>query len=128
MNSLARPARPKHLNLLVIRLPLPGFVSILHRASGVLLALSIPLCIHFLQLSLEGPAGFGRVKSMLAGVPGQLLVFVLAWSLAHHLLAGIRYLLLDFDVGVSKPQARASAWVVLGGGVLLALAISGLLA
>lgn len=128
MNSLARPARPKHLNLLVIRLPLPGFVSILHRVSGVLLALCIPLYIHLLQVSLDGPAGFARAKAMLASLPGKLLVFLLAWSLAHHLLAGIRYLLIDFDHGVSKAQARASAGMALAGGVLLALMALGLLA
>ena len=35
--------RPKHLNLLVIRLPLPGVLSILHRVSGVILLAALPL-------------------------------------------------------------------------------------
>ena len=44
---------------------------------------------------------------------------LLVWSLSHHLLAGIRHLLLDIDIGVEKTQARGSAWLVNMGALAL---------
>ncbi|MFN7014923.1 MAG: succinate dehydrogenase, cytochrome b556 subunit, partial [Bacteroidia bacterium] len=45
--------RPKHLDLLRIKLPLPGIVSILHRISGALLFLALPLLLLMLDQSLR---------------------------------------------------------------------------
>jgi len=47
--------RPKNLDLLHIHLPIGGFVSILHRVTGVLLVLALPLAFLLLQQSLQGP-------------------------------------------------------------------------
>ena len=51
-NSMSRP-RPKYLNLLQIRLPIPGLVSILHRVSGAVLFLFIPFLLVLFELTLE---------------------------------------------------------------------------
>ncbi|HUX82308.1 MAG TPA: succinate dehydrogenase, cytochrome b556 subunit, partial [Halothiobacillus sp.] len=50
--------RPVSLNLFKIRLPLPGIVSIMHRASGAFLFLLLPLLLYVLQLSLTSAEGF----------------------------------------------------------------------
>jgi len=55
----------------------------------------------------------------LASLPGRLLMLVLVWALSHHLLAGLRHLLLDMEVGIEKSRARASAWVVNIGALLV---------
>lgn len=110
---MSRGARPVYLDLLRIHLPISGWVSILHRISGVLLFLAIPLSVYLLERSLQGPQGFAEVAQLL-GHPVMMLVGVLlVWSLLHHLLAGIRFLLLDLDLGGDAAQARATArWVL----------------
>lgn len=104
--------RPFFLNLLQIHLPVTGFVSFLHRISGLLLFMAIPLSVYLFDLSLQGSAGFERAASLLAHPVMQLLSLLLLWSLLHHLFAGIRFLLTDLDIGLDKPQAVRSAWAV----------------
>ena len=118
--------RPVYLNLLRIRLPIPGIASILHRLSGVLLFLSIPFLIYLMQLALSGDAGYARAAGLLASPFAALLLFVLLWSFLHHLLAGVRYLLIDVHIGVERPVNRYSAWVVVLAAPLLAAALTGL--
>ncbi len=115
--------RPVFLNLLQIRLPAPGIASILHRISGVLLFLAIPVSLWLLQASLSGAARFDQVVERLHHPLAMLLVLALLWALAHHLLAGIRFLLLDLDIGLERRAAARSAWLVMAGAPLLALAL-----
>lgn len=103
---------PKFLDLLRIQMPVGAVLSIAHRISGVLLFLSLPFMVYLLGLSLQGPDGYRHTLDWLGGLPVQLLLLLLAWSLLHHLLAGIRHLLLDIHIGVERHQARRSAWLV----------------
>jgi succinate dehydrogenase / fumarate reductase cytochrome b subunit len=80
-----------------------------------------PVLIYVLDLSLAGPEGFARAQRLLSGELSASMWFVLAWALLHHLLAGIRYLALDLDVGVDKATERTTAWLVLVGAPLAAL-------
>lgn len=105
--------RPVYLNLFKIRLPTTGIVSFAHRVSGVLLFLAIPLSIYLLDLSVTSSQGFEKSLHLLQKPVTQLILLILLWSLVHHLLAGIRYLLLDFDIGIGKASSNASAWAVL---------------
>jgi succinate dehydrogenase / fumarate reductase, cytochrome b subunit len=105
--------RPIYLNLLQIRLPIMGVVSLAHRASGVLLFLAIPYAVYLLGLSLTSRADFDHVIQQLEEPWLQLLLLALIWSLAHHLFAGIRFLLIDADIGVQKSSSRIGAWVVI---------------
>lgn len=127
MFTLTRNGRPIYLNLLQIRLPVPGFMSILHRVSGALLTLSIPFVIYVLDLSLRGPEGYAKAHVLLAGWPAKVVLLGLLWALLHHLLAGIRYLLLDVDVGIDRPRYRQSAWAVLVAAPALAVLLLGVL-
>ena len=105
--------RPFFLNLLKIRLPVPGIVSIFHRVSGVFLFLAIPLFVYILDLSLQSKQGFQQAAELLAQPLIKLFLLVLIWSLVHHLYAGIRFLLTDFDIGLSKSQSTKTAWLVI---------------
>ena len=113
--------RPVHLNLFLIRMPVPAVMSIAHRASGVLMVLLTPVLIYALQLSVSGAAGFERVQQWWSEGLMPLFLFLLAWALLHHLFAGLRYLALDLDIGVDKRVERATAWVVLVGSPVVAL-------
>ena len=105
-------SRPKFLNLLLIRMPVGALTSIGHRLSGVLLFLSLPLAAFLLDLSLQGPEGFEQAAQLLAYPALRIVELLIAWSLAHHLLAGVRFLLIDLDIGVDKLPARTTALIV----------------
>jgi succinate dehydrogenase / fumarate reductase cytochrome b subunit len=114
-------SRPVFLDLVCIRLPLPGILSIAHRLSGLLLFLALPLLAALLDLVLSGEAGYRRAWELIHALPGRLLFLLLLWALMHHLLAGFRYLFIDADLGVRAPRYRQSARAVLLGAPLLAL-------
>jgi succinate dehydrogenase / fumarate reductase cytochrome b subunit len=116
---------PVFLNLFRIRFPVAAITSIAHRISGVLLFLFFPFLVWLLDLSLQGPDGYARALALLQPLWVRLGLALIAWSLLHHLLSGIRFLLIDIDVGVSLGTARRSAWVVNIVGVLLGLACLG---
>lgn len=121
----ATTKRPVHLNLTKIRLPIGGIMSIMHRATGVFMALALPYLIYLLDLSLSGAEGFTAAGETLHAPIGMVFVFLLMWSVAHHLLAGIRYLLIDVDQGVGKFTARRTALGVIVAGPVLALLLTG---
>lgn len=100
---------PKYLNLLKIRLPLPGVLSILHRVSGVLLILALPFVLWGLQASIASEESYAQVLACIAHPFIKLCVWGVAWAFFHHFCAGIRFLLLDIHIGVALPAARASA-------------------
>jgi succinate dehydrogenase / fumarate reductase cytochrome b subunit len=117
--------RPVHLNLFKIKLPIGGIMSIIHRATGVFMFLALPYLIYLLDLSLSGPSGYAQADESVHGVLGVLFVFLIMWSLAHHLLAGVRYLLIDIDLGVEKELARQTALGVVIAGPILGLILTG---
>ena len=104
--------RPVYLNLIKIRLPLAGIVSFAHRISGVLLFLFLPFSVYLLDLSVQSAESFSAVKQLL-NQPLMLMVQMLVlWSITHHFFAGIRFLLIDAEIGVEKSQARIGSWLV----------------
>lgn len=106
--------RPKYLTLHQIRLPLPGLVSILHRVSGVLLFLALPLLLWAFQYSLFSIETFTLLQTKLQHPLGKLGLLIMMWAFLHHFCAGMRYLALDMHQGASLARARASSRWVLG--------------
>ena len=120
-------SRPVFLNLLRIRQPVMAVVSIFHRISGVLMILALPGLVYLLNLSLSNQAGFSQVADLLASPILKLLAVLLGWALTHHILAGIRFMLLDFDLGIERAAARKTAWLVHVGALLLTALLAGLI-
>jgi len=120
--ALKRP-RPKYLNLAAllfeIRLPLPGWVSILHRVSGALLFLAVVWLLFMLDRSLSSEAGFDSVKRYIGMPLVKLSLVVLIWSYCHHFCAGIRFLFIDLHKGVDKETARLTGILVIVAGLAL---------
>lgn len=115
--------RPVYLDLHRIRLPVSGIVSILHRVSGIILYVSTPFVAYLLELSLRSPESYSQAASLINRWPVQLWLALAAWSLFHHLLAGLRVLLIDFDMGVERGTAmRTAQWVLVSAVVLAAVA------
>lgn len=115
----AKRKRPVYLDLVRIRLPLPGFVSILHRISGAALFLAGFWLLWLLDASLASQARFDAMREAASHPLAKIVLIGLAWAFLHHFCAGIRYLFLDADVGVDLAAARKSSWVVLAVSIAL---------
>lgn len=117
-SHLEKMKRPKNLNLLSVKFPLSAIMSVGHRAAGVLLFLSLPYFLYLLQLSLTNDVGFALAASELQGPIVTLFILLAIWALAHHFYAGIRYFLLDLDIGIDKKTAQTSALLVMIAGFI----------
>jgi succinate dehydrogenase / fumarate reductase, cytochrome b subunit len=118
--------RPVYLNLLQIRLPIGGVVSILHRITGFVMVLLIPYALYLLEASLESPLRFEQVRATLASGVGRIALLLGLWVLIQHLYSGLRHLFMDIDVGVELASARRSAWLTLAASIVT-VAILGVL-
>lgn len=105
--------RPVYLNLFRIHLPLAGWVSVLHRISGALLFVAIPLAVWGLSVSLSGEDGFRRMTGCFSQPLPRLILLLLVWALAHHGFAGLRHLALDVHWGLGLRCARRSSIAVM---------------
>ena len=117
-SASAKKLRPKYLSLpallFEIRLPLPGWISILHRISGALLVFPFAAWLLFmLDASLASEQGFEKTRAYLDLPLVKLGMLLFVWAYAHHFCAGIRFLLLDINRGIELKQARLSSVFVL---------------
>lgn len=111
------------------RLPLAGFVSILHRISGLLMFLLMPFIIWMFDTSISSEISFSKFKSAfnigMLGLPGffwKLVALSLIWAFLHHLIAGLRHLWMDtHHDAVTKEFGKSSAIVTLAVSVGLTL-------
>ncbi|GAB3264801.1 succinate dehydrogenase, cytochrome b556 subunit [Chitinimonas naiadis] len=120
-------ARPKHLDLPKIRLPIPGIVSILHRVSGALMFLAIPVMLWLLAGSLSSEARYDVFRGFISHPIVKLGLIAVLWAYLHHACAGIRFLLLDVHKGLELETARNTAKAVLVVSLVLTAIIGGLL-
>ena len=122
MTELAKKKRPEFRNLNLFsdvrtyRLPLAGFISILHRVSGMLMFILLPLVIWMFDTSVSSEISFARFSAAfnvgLGFVPGwfiKLVTLALIWAYLHHLAAGVPHLYLDVSHKTTKDFGRQSA-------------------
>ena len=118
---MKQQSRPVFLNLFQIKMPIMAIMSILHRASGALLVLAIPYISYLFALSLESEQGYMQVQEHLSGILVKIIMLLLGWGVLHHLLSGIRFLFLDFDIGVDRVNGRITALLATGIAATVAL-------
>lgn len=115
--SLQDKKRPEFRNIHVTqivryRLPAGGFASFLHRASGALMFLALPLLLWLFDQSLISEDSYARLAAVASNWFVRLVLLALTWALLHHLVTGIRHLLLDLHIGIDKEAAARSAIAV----------------
>lgn len=115
--------RPVYLDIHSIRLPIPGIASILHRLSGVILFVSIPIVLCLFGGTLSDAEKFQNYQNFVANPLVKIALIVLLWAFLHHALAGIRFLLLDAHKGIELKSARMSAKIVVIAAVVLAVVL-----
>jgi succinate dehydrogenase / fumarate reductase, cytochrome b subunit len=96
------------------RLPAAGIVSILHRISGVLMFVLLPLIIWIFDTSVSSEISFARFRAAFnvgaGGVILKLIALALIWAYLHHFIAGVRHLLMDVShAAVTKERGASSA-------------------
>lgn len=116
--------RPVYLNLFRIHLPVTAVLSLAHRLTGVVMVALIPVLIYMLAQSLHSEQAYQQLLNQLNSTPGRTIVIIFVWFLAHHLFAGLRYFLIDMDIGVSKVGSRQGAWAVIVAGIVTMLIVS----
>lgn len=125
MTELARK-RPEFRNINALkdlptyRLPVAGIVSILHRISGFLMFLLMPLIIWMFDSSITSEVSFAKLAAAfgigVGFVPGwffKLVALALIWAFLHHFISGLRHLYMDTLHAVTKEFGRSSAVVTL---------------
>lgn len=135
MTELSRK-RPEFRNinafkdLTTYRLPPAGWVSILHRVSGALMFVLLPLIVWLFDTSVSSEISFTRFTSAfesgLGFVPGwlfKLVVLAILWAYLHHLTAGLRHLFMDARHAVTKEFGKSSAIATLAISIGLTLVL-----
>ncbi len=105
--------RPVNLDLLTIKQPITAIVSILHRISGILIFLLMPLMLYGLQHSLASPENFACAHHCFGQSTMKFFTWIFFSALIYHVFAGIRHLLMDIGFGEHVAASRKSAWIVL---------------
>jgi succinate dehydrogenase / fumarate reductase, cytochrome b subunit len=130
-----RPARPVYRNIHILqiaryRLPPAGIVSILHRVSGVLMFLLMPLIIWMFDSSITSEASYATLTAVFEEGAGflpswgfKLLALGLIWGYLHHFIAGVRHLYMDATHSVTKEFGHSSALFTLGASAVLTVAL-----
>lgn len=118
---MATPKRPLSPFMIgpYYRPQLTSMLSILHRATGVLLSLAGFVLAAWLLAVAGGSVAFDRFTAASASPLGQLLLLAVLFSLVYHLLNGIRHLLWDIGWGFEIPRVYATGWTVVTLSVLL---------
>lgn len=114
--------RPVFFDIHRIALPIGAVASFLHRVSGILMVLALAPAAIWFERSLADAAAFESARAALGSWPGRAMLLLLAWALAHHVLAGVRHLLMDAGIGARLAGARRSAAWCIAGGMVATLA------
>jgi succinate dehydrogenase / fumarate reductase cytochrome b subunit len=111
-----RPGPMRLIDATQYRLPVAAQLSILHRASGIVMFLLLPFIVWMFDTSVSSEVSYDTFTSVFTAgwgvLPGwfvKLVVLALIWSYLHHFCAGVRHLWMDATHSVSKEQGRSSA-------------------
>jgi len=120
-------SRPVFLEIPNIRLPIPGIVSILHRISGVILFVMLPVLLYLLSGTLSRESAFETYRAIVSNPLVKLILIGVLWAYLHHFLAGIRFLFLDAHKGLELNTARNTAKLVFTAALVLTVVLGALL-
>ncbi len=98
---------------MTVRFPVTAISSILHRITGVILFIAIPIVLWALQKSFN-PAGFAELQDGLNNnFICQLVFWAIVTAVAYHIIAGVRHLLMDAGIGESLEGGKRGALAVI---------------
>lgn len=104
-----------------MKFPPMAIASVLHRVSGVVLFVLLPIMIFILGQSLQSEESFAQIKLKLSEPCYKIIVWAFSTALAYHILAGIRHILMDIGIGEHLNSGRRTAILVIVLAVILTL-------
>src|SRR5580658_10426847 len=113
--------RPLSPHLQIYRWQLTSVLSILHRMTGIALAVGAILLVAWLGSAADGPASLAKMQWFLGSWIGLLLLFGWTVALFYHLCNGIRHLVWDTGHGLDLKSVYAGGWAVLGATAVLTI-------
>ncbi|MCF7220595.1 succinate dehydrogenase, cytochrome b556 subunit [Marilutibacter chinensis] len=116
---MANPQRPLSPHLQVYRWQVQMVTSILHRVTGMVLAAGSLLLAWGLIALAAGPESWAGFTGFARSGLGFLILFGWSWSLAYHLLNGIRHLIQDAGFAYSIPAFVRNSWISIFGSLVL---------
>ena len=119
MNNHDRPLSP-HLS--IYRWPVTMATSILHRATGIAMAVGFIVLVGWLFDAASGPEVYGQYMAIMDTTLGLWLLIGWSYAFFYHLANGIRHLVWDTGRGLEKGQATRSGWFVIVASVALTAA------
>ena len=125
-----RPGPMRLIDATQYRLPLAAKLSILHRASGIIMFVLLPFIIWMFDKSVSSEASYEDFTAVFThgfgpfpGVFVKLVVLALIWSYLHHFCAGVRHLWMDATHSVATEQGKSAAVVSFAISLLLTVAL-----
>lgn len=119
MADANRGNRPLSPHLQIYRIQITSTLSILHRLTGVGMALTAVLIVWWFVAAASSPGSFALVDGILTSWFGLAVMSVSLWALWYHLLNGIRHLVWDTGRGFDLTRVTQSGWAVVAGSVVL---------
>ena len=116
---MAQPDRPLSPHLGIYRWQVSNTLSILHRLTGVMLAVGAVAFTYWLVSIAAGPDYYLAVAGWLRSPLGLLLLLVWSFCFFFHLCNGLRHLAWDLGYGFEIDEMRASGFAVVGAALLL---------
>jgi succinate dehydrogenase / fumarate reductase, cytochrome b subunit len=113
--------RPINLDLTTLKFPPMAIASILHRISGILLFLLLPVMLFLLGKSLHSEESFAEMEALITNPVYKLVLWAFSAALFYHVVAGIRHMIMDIGIGEHLGTARSTAILVIALAVIATL-------
>ena len=120
---MARHDRPLSPHLDVYRWEISNTLSILHRATGIMLSFGAIALVGWLMSVAAGPQAYATLNGFFAGPIGGLMLFGWTFCFFYHLCNGIRHLAWDTGRGFEKERARMTGWLVVSVAIVMTLGV-----
>lgn len=122
-NLTVNKKRPVNLDLLSMKFPPMAIVSILHRISGIVLFLFLPIVLYIVSQSLPSEQAFAQTKIMLLHPGYKLIIWAFSAAMIYHIIAGFRHIIMDLGFGEHLSAGRRSALFILVLSVILTILV-----
>ena len=113
--------RPLSPHIQIYRWQITMTLSILHRATGIALAVGTLLLAYWLIAAAAGPDTFATAQALIGSWFGRLLLFGWSYALFFHLCNGIRHLAWDAGWGFEIATTTSTGWFVVFASILVTL-------
>lgn len=114
--------RPIFLDVLSIKLPVTAICSILHRISGIVMILTMPIIVGFAMLLFHDQNSFDSWLPVASSWWMKVIWIGLAWAWSYHIIAGVKHMFHDFTGCHELSKVRLSSWLSLMAFAFIALA------